>query len=105
MPSRCSASWQLQTLRADWQAEDHPADPYTAGPSAVPLAAAARRGDDPGRACPPSATTPPPRSCSSTGVLAPADLAQLLQAAQGNAAAAAYVSAVNALYVHPSGRR
>ena len=32
-------------------------------------------------------------------MLAPADLAQLLRPAQGNAAAASYVSAVNALYV------
>ena len=33
------AAWQLQTLRADWLTEDHPADGYTDGTTVVPLAA------------------------------------------------------------------
>ena len=92
------ASWQLATLRADWQTEDHPADPYTAGTSAVPLAQLPAGVTIPA-AVPAVSYNSAAQVLTSTGVLAPADLAQLLQAAQGNAAAASYVSAVNALYV------
>ena len=43
-------AWQLQTLRADWLAEDHPADTYTAGTTVSSAGGTARRAGHPGRA-------------------------------------------------------
>ncbi len=94
------SSWQLQSLRSDWQIEDHPADGYTAGTSVAPLAA-----------LPASVTFPAALSglisydaaaqiLSCTGVMTPADLAELIALpAPADPAGPAYVSAVNALYV------
>jgi pSer/pThr/pTyr-binding forkhead associated (FHA) protein len=93
------AAWQLQALRADWLTEDHPADPYMAGISSVPLAAMPAGIGIPAALQTSVSYNATAQLVISTGVLAPADLVQLLQPAQGNAAATAYVNAVNALYV------
>ena len=93
------SSCQLQTLRADWLAQDHPADAYTAGTSVTPLAA-----------LPASLVIPAPllteiaydssaKVLSCAGVMAPADLAQLLALAPAGSAGHAYIRAVNTLYV------
>ena len=91
-------SWQLATLRAEWQTEDQPADPYMAGTSTVPLAQLPAGVTIPA-AVPAVSYNSAAQVLTSTAVLAPAHLTELLQAAQGNAAAASYVNAVNALYV------
>ena len=91
-------SWQLATLRAEWQTEDQPADPYMAGTSTVPLAQLPAGVTIPA-AVPAVSYNSAAQVLTSTAVLAPAHLTELLQAAQGNAAAASYVDAVNALYV------
>jgi hypothetical protein len=92
-------SWQLAALRAGWQAEDHPADAYTAGTTVTPLAALPAGIAIPAALQNEVSYDDTAKILRCTGVMAPADLAQLLGPATGNPAAAAYVTAVTTLYV------
>jgi len=93
------SSWQLQTLRAEWLAEDHPADAYTAVTSVTPLAALPASVTIPGPLQAEIAYDSSAKVLSCTGVMAPADLAQLLALAPAGTAGHAYTRAVRTLYV------
>ena len=94
------SAWQLQSLRADWAVEDHPADAYTAGTSVTPLAALPASVTFPAALAGLISFSQPAQTLSFTGVMTLADLAALAALpAAGDPAGPAYVGAVNALYV------
>ena len=93
------AAWQLQTLRADWLTEDHPADGYADGTTVVPLAALPAGLTIPAALQPGISYNAGEGLLISTGVMTPDILTQLLGQAPAGAAGQAYAGAVNTLYV------
>ncbi len=93
------AAWQLQTLRAAWLAEDHPADSYMTGTTVAPLAALPAGLTIPAALQPGISYNSGEGLLISTGVMTPDVLTQLLGQAPAGAAGQAYLSAVSTLYV------
>ena len=93
------SAWQLQTLRAAWLTEDHPTDGYTEGMTIVPLAALPAGLTIPAALQPSISYNSGEGLLISTGIVTLAVQAQLLGQAPAGAAGAAYINAVNTLYV------